>query len=159
MSQQYYNSLQPLAIKLVLYKWRHLHSSSRFHCLGQGRKYKEYPKVTQWICHNDPHLRLVAKLTYFEECNFQLEKKYFHIRSSSANIRFAVSVVPHTPSVTWLVSIPSSAGLKLGRSPMPRPFRMLLTQEVGFYVRKYRQCTDRFPCIIAYSSLSQNNKG
>ena len=41
-----------------------------------------------------------------------------------------------------------------------KTFRMLLTQEVGFYVRKYRRCnTDRFPCIIAYSSLGQNNKG
>ena len=157
MLQQYYSSLQLLAIKLTVSKRRHLHSSSRLHYLGQGHTYKEYPKVTQWICHNDPHLRLAAKLTYFEECNFLLEKKYFHIRSSSANIRFAVSVVPQTPSVMWLVSIPSSAGLIRGRSPMRRPFRMLLTQEVGFYVGKYRRCsTDRFPYIIAYPSLSQN---
>jgi len=159
MLQQYYSSLQLLSIKLVVSKRRDLQSSLRLHYLGQDPKYKESPKVTQWICHNDPHLRLVAKLTYFEECNFRLERKYFHIRSFSANIRFAVCVVPQTPSVTWLVSVPSSAGLMRGRSPMRRPFRMLLTQEVGFYVGKYRRCsTDRFPYIIAYSSLSQNNK-
>jgi len=159
MLKHYNSNVQLLAIKLVVSKRRHLHSSSRLHYLGQGAKYKEFPKVTQWICNNDPYLRLVTKLTYFEECNFRMEKKYFNIRSSSANICFAVSVVTQTPSVTWLLSIPSSAGLMRGRSPMRRTFRMLLTQEVGFYVGKYRRCsTDRFPYIIAYSSLSQNNK-
>lgn len=131
------------------------------HCLEQCPMYKEHAKVTHWICHNDLHLCLVAKLTYFEECNFQLEQKYFLFRSSSANIRVAVSVVSDMPFVTWLPRLPSSAGLIRGLSPMRRrPFRMLLTQEVGYYVRKYRRrSSDRFPCIIAYSSLGQKNKG